>query len=261
MVPLGSTSPTYLYLTKNDPMPAERYFLDHSFKVGDILELDHTEFHHLARVMRAQLGDSLEVVNGKGTLAQASLIHLGKNKASIELKSVHQEPEKSFQIILAQAIPKPNRLDFILEKGTELGVDQFWLFPGHLSVKKDFSPNQLERASSLTIAAMKQCGRLTLPTIEIKSPLDKWSPLEGITAFFGDVGEAAPPFEKELTSSSNTIIFFTGPESGFDAKEVEILKNIGAKGVKLHPNILRTDTASLVALSLISHKIFLKLLN
>ena len=237
-------------------MPAERFYIDHFFQAKELHELKEAEFHHLIHVMRARVGDHIEIVNGKGALAQASLHNVSKNKASLYIESVMQEPEHPCRIILAQAIPKPNRLDFILEKGTELGVDEFWLFPGHLSIKKEFSSHQLERARLLTIAAMKQCGRLTLPKIEVKPILDKWPHLDSLTSFFGDIDPEASIFKNELLalpSPDNPILFFTGPESGFNEKEIGILKNLGAKGVKLHTNILRTDTASLVALSLISH--------
>jgi 16S rRNA (uracil1498-N3)-methyltransferase len=181
---------------------------------------------------------------------------ISKEKAILKIEEVTQVPELPCRLILAQALPKPNRLDFVLEKGTELGVDCFWLFPGHCSVKKEFFPHQLERARTLTIAAMKQCGRLTLPTLIFQPTLEQWPSLIGISAFFGDVEPEALPFEsvlKKLKPPLNPLIFVTGPEAGFSNREVEILKNQGATGVKLHPNILRTDTASLMALGLLSH--------
>jgi 16S rRNA (uracil1498-N3)-methyltransferase len=237
-------------------MPAERYFTPDPLNQDEIIELIGAEFHHLARVMRARKGDHVELVNGKGALAEATILEIRKEKGLLKISHVTQETNRPCQIILAQAIPKPNRLDFVLEKGTELGVDCFWLFPGTQSVKKEFFPHQIERAQQLTIAAMKQCGRLTLPSIEILPPLSQWPSLEGKSPFFGDLDPSAPLFETLWKSSSSPIypaLFITGPESGFNEKEIEILKKLGAKGVKLHPHILRTDTASLVALSLLSH--------
>lgn len=237
-------------------MPAERYFLDHSFKPNDHYELKGSEFHHLAHVMRTRKGETVELVNGKGALAQATVRDILKEKAILTIDQVYQEPDQPCRLILAQAIPKPNRLDFILEKGTELGVDCFWLFPGQYSAKKEFFPHQLERAQTLTIAAMKQCGRLTLPNLILQPSLDEWPSLAEMSAFFGDLESEAPPFEeawKKLNSPSYPILFVTGPEAGFSKQEVHILRERGATGVKLHPNILRTDTASIMALSLLSH--------
>lgn len=237
-------------------MPAERYFIEECLVAGKTCELKDAEFHHLAHVMRARQGEEVELVNGKGSLAQATVDQIRKDRATLSIRSVHEVPETPCRMILAQAFPKPNRLDFILEKGTELGVDAFWLFPGELSAKKEFFPHQLERARLLTISAMKQCGRLMLPGIELKPPLDKWPKLEQVLPFFGDVEAEAPLFEgsaSAIRAAKLPVVFFTGPESGFNEKEAEMLRKLGAKGVKLHNNILRTDTASIAALSLISH--------
>lgn len=237
-------------------MPAERYFIEEPLIAGKSFELKGAEFHHLAHVMRTRKGEEVELVNGKGTLAQATVEQVGKDRATLSIQTLHEAPEALCRIILAQAFPKPNRLDFILEKGTELGVDTFLLFPGDLSAKKDFFPHQMERARLLTISAMKQCGRLMLPAIELKPPLEKWPLLEQVLPFFGDVEPEAPLFEdsaQAIRAASDPVLFFTGPESGFSAKEVDILRKLGAQGVKLHSNILRTDTASIAALSLLSH--------
>lgn len=243
-------------------MPAERYYLDDVLTVNKRCELKGPEFHHLAHVMRTRKGESVELVNGKGSLAQAIVQELMKEKALLHVEHVIQEPERPCRLILAQAMPKPNRLDFILEKGTELGVDQFWLFPGDESVKKEVFPQQLERARTLTIAAMKQCGRLTLPEMMIKPRLNQWSSLNEMTTFFGDLDPEAPPFETAwkglLAQPSYPIVFVTGPEAGFSEEEVQVLREKGARGVKLHPYVLRTDTASVMALSLLSHWLYLR---
>jgi 16S rRNA (uracil1498-N3)-methyltransferase len=235
-------------------MPAERYFLDEELTSHTKKILKGTEFHHLIHVMRTRKGENIELVNGRGALAQAILQEIAKEHATLLIHQVDYTPTLSTHLILAQAFPKPDRLAFILEKGTELGVDEFWLFPGQLSAKKDFFPNQQERSRALTIAAMKQCGRLTLPSIIIKPALDKWGTLKG-EAFFGDVDEKAPLFSAawKKTSPHTFTTFLTGPESGWSQEEVSLLKAKGAQSVKLHQHILRTDTASIAALSLIQH--------
>lgn len=237
-------------------MPSERFFLEHSFKAQECQELTGAEFHHLAHVMRAHKGDAVELINGKGALAQATVEQLKKDKALLRIIQVDQQPESPCRFILAQAIPKANRLDLILEKGTELGVDCFWLFPGVHSLKKECYPNQIERARVVTISAMKQCGRLYLPSIEMRPPIDQWNPLNDKTAFFGDLDKQAPLFEKSLRKASpfsSPIVFITGPEGGFSAEEEQSLRDLGAIGVKLHANVLRTETASLMAVSLMTH--------
>lgn len=233
-------------------MPAERYFLETLFSENQALLLEGQEFHHLINVMRTEEGEKIELVNGKGQLANALVIKTEKKKAHLQIDSIVTEPAPFFEMILAQAIPRLNRLDFILEKGTELGVSQFWLFPGELGERKALTDHQLERYTMMNIAAMKQCGRLYLPKITFFSSLEKCKCDYPI--FFGDTDPQAPIlFEKLKPFPSKGLIFFIGPESGFSSKETEILKKMGGQGVKLHPNILRTDTAALASLALISH--------
>ncbi len=237
-------------------MPAERYFIDDSLDSRKQLEIKDSEFHHLAHVMRTKKGDAIELVNGKGALAIGSVIEVAKDKAKIMIESFQTIPHPPNFIILAQAFCKQNRMDILLEKGTELGVNQFWLFPGHHSDKKECFPSQMERNHALIISAMKQSGRLFLPEIAYKEKLDTWQKTETAHFFYGDLNAEAPLFEnewKQLANKDRPVVFFTGPEGGFSQQEEVILQQLGAHGVKLHSNILRSETASIMAISLISH--------
>lgn len=232
-------------------MPHERFFIDQPLQSDETVTLEDAEFRHLCHVMRARVGDSVELVNGKNQLAEATLSRFGKSDADLMISSVVEETRHKPQLILAQAIPRFNRLETILEKGTELDATEFWLFPGLLSEKGDFSPNQLKRMEQITIGAMKQCGRLDLPPILLKPPLLEWKPLEG-HLLFGDTAPDAPSYSPRDRTSPT--IFFIGPEKGFSPKETAFLKQVlHAQGVRLHRNILRVDTASLAALSILSY--------
>jgi 16S rRNA (uracil1498-N3)-methyltransferase len=235
-------------------MPAERFYFPGDFSLQTKIEFFDQEFHHLAHVMRGKLGDQIEIVNGNGFLGQAIITSLTKKNASLEIIEIHSENKPSHNIILAQAMPKLNRLDFIVEKGTELGMSELWLFPGHRSERKALTASLIERMKSVSIAAMKQCGRLFLPAIELKPSLEKW-PVLTDSIFFGDISPEAPSLLKVWKECEN-LIFFTGPESGFSQQEESLIKQWGGTGVKLHSNILRTDTASLAALSIIQQLIF-----
>lgn len=223
-------------------MPHDRFFIDAPLK--DEVTLEGDEAHHLF-VMRKNMGDTVELVNGKNCLAKASLLSLEKKRARLKIETLETCASPSNPIILAQALPKLNKIDFIIEKGTELGATTFWLFPGDKSEKKEVKdPERLRR---IAISAMKQCGRLDLPDIVITPPIAKLKELP-LAAYFGDAN--GEPFSKVWTKGTGTL-FFIGPESGFSEKEIAHLIKLKAKSVKLHPNILRTETAPLVALSLI----------
>lgn len=212
-------------------MPVNRYYSFTETITGD-------ELTHL-KVTRAKVDDQIELIDGKGRLATATITSINKKEATVAIQSTHTEPPKKGPI-LAQAIPRLNRLDTILEKGCELGASSFWLFPGDLSEKKELTPTQKKRCDRIIINALKQCGSLYLPTIEWKPPLTSWEDIPS-PAFYGD-----PTANTPLSPAAIIII---GPESGFSENEHTWLKQ-HATGARLHHNILRTDTAAIAALAI-----------
>jgi 16S rRNA (uracil1498-N3)-methyltransferase len=230
-------------------MPNDRFYTPEALTEGVNVSLPEDESHHLIRVMRVQLHEEVEVINGQGKLAHARVTEIQKKHVVLEILTVHTTPPPAQEVIIAQAIPRLNRLDTIVEKGTELGMTQLWLFPGQRSEKKELSAQQQQRVHMQMVAATKQCGRMYLPSLQLKPALNRW---DGVShpAFFGDISPEAPLFQ---ISDKTSLIFFIGPEAGFAREEENTLRQLNAKGVKLHPNILRTDTAPLVVLSLVSY--------
>ena len=229
-------------------MPAERYYIDIPLISDQEVTLPYPESHHLVKVMRTPTGKTVELINGHNQLAQATVLTAHK-KIQLQITSVTTQDSPPHKIILCQALPRLNRLETIVEKGTELGMTALWLFPGDLSEKRELTDNQFQRVKTIAISAIKQCGRLDLPEIILKPPLSKWDPLP-FPAYFGDTDPEAPRFFDQWKKSSD-VCFFIGSESGFSKKELTHLQHLKAQGVRLHPNILRTDTAPLVALTII----------
>lgn len=229
-------------------MPSNRFFTDtFPFTVEQEIVLNEEESHHIC-VMRSAINDTVELINGKNELAQAHIKTIEKKKVTVHIDSVSRAKKKECEITIAVAIPKGPRLDTIFEKGTELGMDRLWLFPGDKGEKFELSRSALERGNRLMQSALKQCGRLDLPKVEIKPPIAAWKKEElSHEIYFGDTEENAPPFSSVI-KRTGPILFVVGPESGFSDKEIRALKALGALGVKLHPNILRTETAPLAAL-------------
>jgi 16S rRNA (uracil1498-N3)-methyltransferase len=234
-------------------MPAERYYYPHAINQNETIALTDGEHHHLQHVMRGKKGDHIEIVNGSGVLAEGSIAALEKKESRIHITDVAHTPKPPHRIILAQAIPRINRLDFIIEKGTELGMTDLWLFPGVRSERKSLSEHQLERFQAMAIAAMKQSGRLHLPSISIHPSLEEWQKPEA-HLFYGAVSKDAQPFKHFWKNPAPPeSLFFIGPESGFAPAEEHLLEQWKAAGVCLNSNILRTDTAAIAALTLLSH--------
>lgn len=226
-------------------MPENRFFADIPFEKNQSIVLDGDEFHHL-KVMRKGKGDSIELVNGRNQLAAATIDTIAKHTMQVTVNQVdtHNPPKR--QLILAQALLKPKNLDFVIEKGTELGATAFWLFPAKNSEKDGLSPNQQIRLRHLAISAMKQCGRLDLPEIRLSPPLSKWREFPIKNAYFGDPRSNIsyqPPLED--------LLLFVGPEKGLTSEEEALLSQF-ASGVKINHNTLRAETAALCFLALSS---------
>lgn len=233
-------------------MPVNRFFVPGPL-MGEV-SLEGTEFHHLVHVTRSRVGETVELVNGQGEVAQSTLRTVSKKSATLSIESIDLEPAPARQMILAQALPRMNRLDWLLEKGTELGVSEIWLFPGETSERGELSDHQMERLQGITISAMKQSGRLWLPKIKLLPALKQWTSWPRI-ALFGDLTPNCPPLARILPqlASDRDIVFFVGPESGFTPAEIALLTAHKAIGVTLNRNILRTDTAAIAALAILLH--------
>lgn len=228
-------------------MPQNRFFVDHSLPMGATLTLEEDEFHHL-RVMRIAVGETLELVNGHGVLGEAKLISLDKKRASLILLSSKFSPRPIPSIHLAVPMMRLSKLEWIIEKGTELGADSFSCYRAHGSEKEELSLNQLDRLRSLSIAALKQSGRLYLPSLalfpNLASLLKQSKPTH---LFFGNVGtQVSLP-----TSLAGDALLITGPERGFSSEELELLRTKGVVGVRLGPYILRAETAPIAGLSIL----------
>lgn len=231
-------------------MPVDRFFIDQEFSQGQTLEITEKEFHHLARVVRKEPGDRIELVNGRGALAQGVIEKIGKRSCLVDTQDVAYQPRPKFNLILAQGMTRTQKLDDIIEKGTELGVSEFWIFPGKLSEKKVLTDNQISRLKQITISALKQCGRLWLPKILQKKALIDWKSPD-IPFYFGDLNPEAPKLVS-LFHPSTEALFCVGPESGFSPGEIEQLRLLGACGVSLNTNTLRAETAAITAVGILA---------
>lgn len=211
-----------------------KYHCYHPGNLEGEIVLSSVEAKHL-QVLRVRDGDEVEVVDGKGTLAQG----LYQNK-TIVISSTKHFTEPKPKIILASALIKQSRMEWLIEKGTELGAHAFWLFPSDFSERKSLSSNHLKRLEAASISALKQCKRLYLPQIQLFDSMPQPHG-EGI---FGDLRDDAPM----LTAAKEDTTIYIGPEGGFSEKEHAQLQK-AAKGVRLGRHVLRAETAGLAALA------------
>ena len=231
-------------------MPHNRFFYEKPLIGEGELILSEEESHHAVKVMRLSPSDVLEIVDGQGALVKAKMTHFDKKRVYCSIISCETHKRPLFNYILIQGLLRHTSLELVCEKMTELGAEGLWLFPAERSEKSSLSTHQLERLYRHRVSALKQCGRLLLPEIKILRSLEEAVKLSPYPLFFGDVSDTAPLIEEKLQGEAAS--FIVGPESGFDTKEVALMKQGGALGVTLHPLILRAETASITACSVLS---------
>ena len=230
-----------------------------------IYTLPEEESRHCVKVLRLRSGDTVSVFDGRGSEFRAQIDHAAQAIASVRILEKIAPPaeEISTRIILALPLTDQHKLEFICEKGAEMGVHRFSLFHSTRSLThkptETLSSNNKARLHKKCVAAAKQCGRALVP--EICDP-------ESLTALFTGYGEAHDtlrilPWEKcthpHLSSllhdnpprTYGAVALVTGPEGGFSEDEVAHAKSAGFLSCSLGTRILRLESAALASLSLI----------
>jgi 16S rRNA (uracil1498-N3)-methyltransferase len=221
-------------------MPIDRFFDSELTHMSTLGTLKDDEMLHALKVFRLKIGDNFEVINGHGLLAQVTLTQTSKKHLSYTVHSFHQSPPQPPKKSLIVGMPKFNRLELIVEKACELGIEQITVFNADKSEKLNLSHNQLQRLHAILVASLKQCGRLFLPTVELKSNLAECFESDK-TYFFGDLTTQ----NKEPLPSS-PIGFIIGPESGLSDHELALCQS-KAIPYTLSQAVLRVDTAAICA--------------
>jgi 16S rRNA (uracil1498-N3)-methyltransferase len=224
----------------------ERFYVPHALQINSTVTIDGDEFHHLARVLRLEEDDEIELIDGNGALALGCIETVTKKHALVQILNVDQEVAPTTSRVLAVPLMRPSKLELVIEKGTEIGADHFFLYVADGSTQNSLSENQLARLHAITVAATKQSKRLYLPTITQVNTLKQLLESAQYPVFFGDVEATYQPWKGLAVSS----LFITGPEKGFSAKELDLLRKKG-QGVRMTPHVLRAETAPIVAISLL----------
>lgn len=239
---------------------AKRFFVDGSHELGATVRLAASDAHKLRNVLRAKDGDAVEVVDSTARCFRAVLRLAGEN-VLLQLEAILAQPgrhELRRAITLAQAIPKSTKMDFVVEKATELGVTSILPFHSERSVAIASGTEKLERWRRLARSAAQQSGRDVVPTVT--------EPLE-----FGELLLRFPDFEcvllpwelhevtgaseslADLIAATRSVLVVIGPEGGFAHGEVDAAIAAGAHVLSLGKRILRTETASLAMLAILGY--------
>lgn len=204
------------------------------------LTLSEAESKHAVQVMRLQNGQQIELFNGKGLSAIATVIdnHPKRCSARIDQKSEHPE-EKPIHIAIA---PTKNmeRLEWFIEKATEIGITEISLIICQNSERRDV---KLERLEKIIIAAIKQSGRYFVPILH---PIEKWTEFLKKNPF-GLIAHCRTGEKNKIADFSENYLIAIGPEGDFTQEEIQAAIELGYSPISLGETRLRTETAALVA--------------
>ncbi len=238
----------------------KRFFIDPIEPDCRQVLLDQQESRHLERVLRLAPGELVELFDGRGTLYSGRVEQLGKRVSVSILSRLRQEDEESGAVIVCQGDLKGGKMDFLVEKCTELGVRTFIPFTtGRSQGRVDLERlnRRQHRREAIVKTACKQSGRLHFMQVERDTGLD-----ELIGRDLGPTCRKIMLYEKGGGSTlaeslghdrHSPVCLMIGPEGGFSDTEAAAAERGGWRPVSLGGRILRAETAALAAVSVISH--------
>lgn len=223
-----------------------RFYLPIDLAPGAIVQLAGDEMHHAARVHRTQIGEEVELFDGKGRAVLAAVRDIGKESMDLEiLSTVAESREAGVALELAMSLIQPEKFELVLQKGTEIGVRTFLpLITSRTDVKPERIRGKAERWEKILLEAAKQSGRSMIPEIERAAPIEQALARPGTNVLLDPSGDAAPPV-------GDSIRLFIGPEGGFSDEELESARSMSVSIWSLGPRRLRAETAAIAAAAML----------
>jgi len=225
--------------------------------VGDQFSLEGDDAHHLIHVLRIKEGEVALVFTDQGNEFLAKVEKVESSSLKLRIREVKSSFEKSWKVVLVQAIPKSQKMDWIVEKATELGVNEIYPVVTRRVVKKT---TRIERWQKIALAASKQSQRLSIPLIH---PVQEWkdflqtpenfdlSLMASLSALTRQTLDQAV----QKVAKINSVALAIGPEGDFAPDEVKEAVRLGWILIDLGPLTLRTETAAVVGLAVLDHEL------
>jgi 16S rRNA (uracil1498-N3)-methyltransferase len=237
-----------------------RVYVDAALDPGSVIELPAETASHVAKVLRARSGDELIVFNGDGREFTGSIESVRGSRVSASIGGSRPvDRESPLAITLVQCVPRGDRMDFIIQKATELGVARIVPVLSQRSVVR-LDKSQAESKGvhwrAVAVSACEQCGRNRLPAIDTAQPLLNYLGESAAKAgprlvFEPETAPREPTAAEDPAGPADAAItdaeIAIGPEGGFASDELEAFRVAGFSQVGLGPRILRTETAAIAA--------------
>jgi 16S rRNA (uracil1498-N3)-methyltransferase len=220
---------------------------------GTVIGLPNELKRHLKTVLRLLPGERIELFNGLGQLATAIL----KENSEVELLDVRTSPPPVCSLTLIQGLPKGDKLELILQKGTELGVNRFYLTTMERSIallKSDRQQKRLDRWQKIIQEAARQSRQYHLPQLVVGTSLPRVlaAAQADLKLLLWEQSEVS--LEDVLPQQSpQQVVVLVGPEGGISRQEAEQAIAEGYQAVSLGPRILRTETAGLAIMAILQY--------
>ena len=240
-------------------MRLTRVYVESALTPGTVVELSSETASHLAKVLRARSGDEVILFNGDGREFNGAIEAVRGSRVSAAVgESRPVDRESPLNITLVQCVPRGDRMDFIVQKATELGVARIVPVLSQRSVVRLDKAQAESKAihwRAVAVSACEQCGRNRLPSIEAPQPLLNYlgesSPGTGLRLVLEPASATDARTQRDPRGTADVAIvdaeIAIGPEGGFAADELEAFRVARFSRIGLGPRILRTETAAIAA--------------
>lgn len=232
-----------------------RFFIEADLATHTQVTLTETVFHHWVKVLRAQVGESATLFNGQGGEYQAQLIEVSKKSAVVHISDFNPDNRTpAFTALLGQVMSKGDRMDYAIQKAVELGVSNIQLLTSErceMRLKYDRDQKKLDHWQSIAIAACEQCGLNIVPKILAPMSLQDW-----LKSQLPATRLVLAPNKEEidvLLQATAEIALLIGPEGGLSDAEILLANAEKFQNWCIGSRVLRTETAPVVALSILNH--------
>jgi 16S rRNA (uracil1498-N3)-methyltransferase len=236
-----------------------RCFVDPDAWGAEPIVLQPDESHYLLDVRRARPGEAVELCDGRGRIASATIQEVARGRVVVLPGPPRTHPRLCPAVTLVQALPKAQKMDWIVQKGTELGVACIVPVSTQQAVvhlNPERAGKKVDRWTTVARNATRQCGAAWVPEVEPVRRISEWldEARRPEWTFFGDLGPGAGPLDQVLeplrAAPPPALAFIIGPEGDFSPEEREALLAAGIQPVHFGPGTLRTETAAIYILSI-----------
>lgn len=239
-------------------MRTVRVYSEQALRPQTATELGSDAAHHVSKVLRMRVGDTLQLFDESGRNFAATITEMGKRSVSVDIAAATDGlTESPLHTCLWLGVCRGGRMDYVIQKATELGVSRIRPVITERCVIKlnaERAASRQQHWQKIAVAAAEQSGRVRVPSVAQPAPLTTLldEPLAEHTRYL-ILDPTADSALGELLEAQSGVIFLTGPEGGFTDAEVLAAIKVGFSGVRLGPRIMRSDTAPLAALTLAQH--------